>query len=136
MFWETTAGPQSITSVLVSPGDSVSVVIWQVSPGNWALKLSDDTNKQSFLTTTAYSGPGSSAEWLVETPRDSATCGQGEDPSSPGICEAIPFSSPITFSNLQVAGTVAQADDTVMQQNEASLTPTTLGPNGFSINYS
>lgn len=136
VFWGTNTGAQSITSVLVNPGDSVTVVIWQVSVGNWAIKLTDDTNKESFTTTTAYSGPGSSAEWLVETPTDTADCGQGEDPSSPGICQAIPFSSPITFSNVQVAGTVIQADDTVMQQNEASLTPTTLGPNGFSITYS
>jgi hypothetical protein len=87
------------------------------------------------LTTLQYTGPGSSAEWIVEAPTDQELCGQGEDPSSAGICELTPFSSPINFSNLEVTGTAGTATDLVMQQNEGSATPTVITSSSFAVSY-
>jgi Peptidase A4 family len=135
-FWDTTPGAATeITDVVVSPGDSITVTIWQTSGTAWALSLTDNTNGQKYSTTLQYTGPGSSAEWIVEAPTDPTLCGQGEDPSAAGICALTPFSAPITVSNLEVAGPVGSATDAVMEQNAGTATPSAISNDSFTVGY-
>jgi hypothetical protein len=68
----------------VSPGDRMSASIYETSATTgstrgfgrhgssseheWVIDISDTTRGWSFSTTQAYSGPGASAEWVVEAP--------------------------------------------------------------------
>ncbi len=72
-----TAGCSSVSSGnscgAVSPGDQISASISGTKGGTWAITLTDSTNlnvaKWSFREgSIAYTGPGSSAEWIVEAP--------------------------------------------------------------------
>jgi Peptidase A4 family len=75
----------SPTSDPVSPGDRMSGAIYETSSTTttttsygffrrttsehvWAITISDTTKGWSFTTDQGYSGPGSSAEWVVEAP--------------------------------------------------------------------
>ena len=53
----------------VAVGDSVTVSIFQMSPGWWALAVHDVTAKRSFLLAQPYAGPQASVEWVVEAPQ-------------------------------------------------------------------
>ncbi len=67
-WWEIL--PTSATSIdhPVSPGDHMQAAITEQSSGRWRLQLSDSTADWTFTKTLAYSGPGSSAEWIMESP--------------------------------------------------------------------
>lgn len=54
----------------VSPGDPISANITSAGGGNWTITLSDTATQRTwtFTKTLAYSGPGASAEWIVEAP--------------------------------------------------------------------
>jgi Peptidase A4 family len=70
----------------VSPGDRMSAAIYETSATTttttnhgffsrqtttehvWSIKIADTTKGWSFTTTQAYSGPGASAEWIMEAP--------------------------------------------------------------------
>jgi hypothetical protein len=61
---------QNISSLIVSPGDSVSVSINETSYDNWAINFKDNTNGQSSSTNLNYDSSLSSAEWIEEDPSD------------------------------------------------------------------
>lgn len=52
----------------VAPGDRMSASVSEVAPGTWSIALSDSTENWSFQQDFAYSGPGTSAEWIEEAP--------------------------------------------------------------------
>jgi len=56
----------------VEPGDSITVTIAKVSSTQWSITLTDNGQSghatQAFTTTQSYSGPGTSAEWILEAP--------------------------------------------------------------------
>ena len=56
-----------ITSV--SPGDHIQASVNENSPGTWTIAITDITSGQSFSQAFAYSGPGTSAEWVEEAPK-------------------------------------------------------------------
>jgi hypothetical protein len=71
----------SPTTYPVAPGDRMSASIWETSATTggggrhrgssehvWDIKISDTTKGWSFTTSQGYSGPGSSAEWILEAP--------------------------------------------------------------------
>jgi hypothetical protein len=65
-WWEILPAPETpIASVAVRPGDSITVTIAQGVP-LWSITLTNNTTGQSFTTNQAYSGPGTSAEWVHE----------------------------------------------------------------------
>ena len=76
-WWEILpAAETNITTVTVKAGDSITVTLWQVSSTSWQINLNDNTDGQSFTTSPEnYSGPGSSAEWIVEA---TTRCLQGQ----------------------------------------------------------
>ncbi len=59
---------QTISTVSVAPGDSLSASVSEVSPGQWTISLTNNTNGQSFTQTFAYASSRSSAEWIQEDP--------------------------------------------------------------------
>lgn len=52
----------------VEPGDAMTAAISQVRGFSWSITLGDATEGWSFTTTVTYTGPGASAEWIVEAP--------------------------------------------------------------------
>ena len=52
----------------VNPGDAMTAAISKGSGRNWTITLADSTEGWTFTTTVTYTGPGASAEWIVEAP--------------------------------------------------------------------
>ena len=68
-WWEILPAPETvIPSIAVTPGDSITVTIAKGSGSTWTITLQDANGNQSFTTQQSYSGPGTSAEWVVEAP--------------------------------------------------------------------
>jgi hypothetical protein len=67
-WWEMYPNPSvQITSVKISPGDSISANVTYNS-GAYTLQITDNTTRQSFTTTQTATAQRSSAEWIVEAP--------------------------------------------------------------------
>ncbi len=127
----------------MSEGDSVTVEIWQQSGTAWAISMDDTTNGQSWSAGSQYyAGPGSSAEWIVESPGILGQgCGvvvNGED----GQCPIAPYSPPVSFSNLLLAPAVVSTwyQITLAQGGAQVSTPSELSSSGsdvigFSVSY-
>jgi Peptidase A4 family len=130
-WWEILPSAETdITNVSVKAGDSVTVTLWQVSSGTWEINLTDNTDGESYTTPPeSYSGPGSSAEWIVEaTTRCTIRC------ETAGLA---PYSPAVAFSNLGMNGPeTSLEEDTMLQQGVVVATPTALTSQGFSVAYS
>ena len=135
-YWATNTNSDVITNVVVKAGDTVKVEIWKVTATSWAISLTDITNGETDTTVQSYSGPGSSAEWLLQTPIDKTLCGTGEDPSEAGVCQVQPFLSNIQFASLALAGTVGPVTEVAMQQDEGTVTPSAITNSSFSDSFS
>jgi hypothetical protein len=74
-WWEILPAAETpITSITVAPGDSITVSIAQVSGTTWKITLTDNGKaghaaQPPFTTTQTYTGPGTSAEWILEAPQ-------------------------------------------------------------------
>jgi Peptidase A4 family len=62
------AASQTISQITVSPGDSISASVVQVTPGQWTISITDLTDNQTYSTAVAYNSTNSSAEWIEEDP--------------------------------------------------------------------
>ena len=128
-WWEILPAPDTpISLAIVSPsaGDRMTVSISQQSVGLWSVRVSDDTKGQVFTISLSYSGPLTSAEWIVEAPADLGgnvlTLGQ--------------YSPTVVFTNLQYTGTATSSVDVSLIQSGAVVsTPSSLSANGFSVAY-
>lgn len=110
----------------VNGSDQVTVTIAQTSPGSWGVQLTDVTTGRTYSETDPYSGPATSAEWIVEAPTD-ATSGQVEN---------LGTFSPVTFGGLAVNPVAGDFSRVVMEQNGVTVsTPSSLGANGFGVAY-
>lgn len=58
----------TIPGMTVSPGDSVSSTITELSAGSWKISFSDQTANETFSLTVSYASSESSAEWIEEDP--------------------------------------------------------------------
>ena len=127
-WWEVLpAANQPITTVTVSPGDEVSVAIGQVSGTSWEIRLTDDTNGQSYAQDVNYTGPGTSAEWILEAPTDSQTRQQ---------LLLAPYTPAVDFSGFSATGESTSVSEVVMaQENQQVSTPCPLTPAGFTVAY-
>jgi Peptidase A4 family len=67
-WWEELPSAAERVDLPIRVGDSVSVSIFRMSPGWWALAVHDLTAKRSFLSAEPYAGPQTSVEWVVEAP--------------------------------------------------------------------
>lgn len=68
VWWEDLPSAAKRVNLPVRVGDSVTVSIFKMSPGWWALAIHDLTLRQSFLLAQPYAGPQTSVEWVVEAP--------------------------------------------------------------------
>jgi hypothetical protein len=68
-WWEDLPSAPQRVDLAVKVGDSVTVSIFKMSPGWWALAVHDLTANESFLLAQPYSGPQTSVEWVVEAPQ-------------------------------------------------------------------
>jgi hypothetical protein len=59
---------QPILSLTIHPGDSMSVSITEGAALQWTISVSDLTTGRNFTVVRTYRGPGTSAEWIQETP--------------------------------------------------------------------
>lgn len=73
-WWEVLPAPETVitttnggTPFVVQPGDKMAASI-QDNSGTWTLSLTDVTRQESYSTTVSYSGPMTSAEWILEAP--------------------------------------------------------------------
>ncbi len=129
-WWEilpATATP--ITSVPVSPGDKVTVTIWQVSGTTWEINLVDDTTGKGFFTPPEhYTGPGATAEWVVEATTE---C-RFQCRTAP----LAPYSPAVTFTDLGMAGPQKSLEEITMVQGFGTVsTPSAMTPEGFTVTY-
>src|SRR5581483_4101704 len=113
----------------VSPGDTVTVMLRQVSGGSWVIEVLDVTRNESFSTTQSYSGPGASAEWIVEA---------ATDLSSNQVVTVGPYFPPVTFTDLGWAG-IRNGGFLPIQLNQGSAVSAPSGLNAtqtaFSVGY-
>jgi hypothetical protein len=130
-WWEILpAESTTITDVTVEAGDEVTVSIDQVSGTTWNITLTDEKNLQAFSNEFVYTGPATSAEWIVEDP---AGYPSGYDHT------LYPFAdyTTTTFSNLGFTGTETGLTEVVMIQAMQLSTPSawTGLTTGFAVAY-
>jgi hypothetical protein len=65
-WWEILPAAETVVSS-VNPGDSITVTISKGTGSSWTISLTDNKGG-SFTRTETYTGPGASAEWVVEAP--------------------------------------------------------------------
>ena len=125
-WWEILPASETyINSVDIAAGDTVTVVIEQVNGTQWGITLTDNTNGQSFTTDQTYTGPASTAEWIVE-----ALTVNG------AVSTLAPYSPAVGFSNLGFIGSDTTLQEVVMMQGGAQVsTPSVLTTNGFDVAY-
>jgi len=72
-FYEVLPNPAvQITTMVVSPNDSISASINEVGSNEWTIQIIDSTSNTSFTTTISYDSSLSSAEWIEEDPSNSS----------------------------------------------------------------
>ena len=128
-----------VPQLTISPGDSVTVEIWQQSGTDWAVAMTDTTTGQSWsVGDQYYAGPGFSAEWIVEDP---GVPGEGCDVSGPnglGQCPMAPYSPPVTFSDLGLTPTAVTTwyELTLLQSGIDVSTSSAFSSGGtFTVSY-
>ncbi len=125
-WWEILpAASTTITSLDVSPGDSVTVSLQQLSAAEWAITVADNSTAHTFTTEQQYSGPQASAEWIVEAPLVNS-----------GEAVLAPYYPDVTFSSLSTSGPVNSADLFAMVQNGSQVaTPSLADASGVTVAY-
>ena len=110
----------------VSVADSITVTVRKLSGAVWQIALVDTTTRQGFSIDRPYSGPSTSAEWIVEAPS------LGNSIAPLGVF------TPVTFSGLHVQGVQMSLDQLFMVDggNNAISSPSALDPSGgFSVTH-
>ncbi len=59
---------QKIDTITISPGDTISAFVQQMSPGVWIINITDITTGQSFQTTENFYPDQTTAEAILERP--------------------------------------------------------------------
>lgn len=137
-WWTTSAQnfAEQAISKLVLAGDQISAAISSAgaSSSSWTITLSDTTQGWTFSIPVTYTGPGASAEWIMEAP----TVGGR-------IAPLAHYASPTTFdpgtANGASPGLVASEGGELVQGHgrNAQALSTPSGPDadvdGFNISY-
>ncbi len=126
-WWEILpAPPNYINSMTVSPGDSITVTIQQLSGFTWSIYISDANTGSHFLQQVNYYGPMASAEWIVEAPTFAGS-----------IVPLAAYYPPVVFTNTQAQASTVSINiaDVMVQNSTITAQPTPLTSNGFSVAY-
>lgn len=111
----------------VSVADSITVTVRKLSSAVWRIALVDTTTGQGFSIDRPYSGPSTSAEWIVEAP----SIGNSIAP--------LGVFTPVAFSRLHVEGVQMSLDRLFMVDggNTVISSPSALDPStGFVVTHS
>ncbi|MCJ8013747.1 G1 family endopeptidase [Paenibacillus sp. KQZ6P-2] len=100
-WWEILPDVMTLIPLTVKPGDRMSAVISKRKGSTWLITLRNTTQNWTFRTAKRYTGPQSSAEWIVEAPQVGAAISR------------MAHISAVTFTNCRLNGhnpkfTVAQ----------------------------
>jgi len=121
----------TIPGVSVSPGDSITASVTEISSSLWTIYLKDNTDNETFSQNVTYASTNSSAEWIEEEPSYASR-------------QLIPLDnfSTASFTNcLTTAGgnsenlnaSSSQPITLVTSSNTAEATPTIIGSDGASF---
>lgn len=136
-WWEILPVPSVTASVIVEPGDRVSVSIAQTLPGVWTITFKDLSHPaQSFTQTVPYTSTMDSAEWIEEAPVVIST---GNSPVSAGEA-ALPDLGTVNFDDASLNGKRAALSpgfemEMVNSSGEVIAVPSSPDPagNGFDV---
>lgn len=67
-WWEILPAAETVIDEPVAPGNQMAASIVNDGGGVWTITLQDVTAGWKFTTNQDYSGPGASAEWILEAP--------------------------------------------------------------------
>jgi hypothetical protein len=123
---------QPISDITVSPGDSITASIAEVSGEQWTITITDNTDEESSTITVTYSSSLSSAEWIEEDPSYSSR-------------RQIPFDNfnKASFTNasasangntVDLAESTAQPVTMVNNSGQTIAEPSAIGADGSSFN--
>jgi hypothetical protein len=135
-WWEVLpAAAQPVATLTVNSGDQVTVALWRLAPDQWGIEVTDDSTGVSYGLAPHYGGPASSAEWVVEAPTDSSACQDG-GPLTPGVCQLAPYSPPVSFTDLHIAGSATRITAESLEEGTSAVSvPSPLTTNGFVVAY-
>ena len=124
-WWEILPAAETpITTLTVVPGDTVTVTIEQVSGTTWQILLADETTEASFSTDQTYTGPGTSAEWIVEAPERG------------GEISTLAAYTTTMFDGLGMTGAQNVLTELIMVQDGFQVsTPSAFTASGFDVAY-
>jgi hypothetical protein len=128
-WWEILPAPPNDISIMsVSAGDEVTVTIWKVSGTTWEINLTDNTTGQAYTTPPEqYTGPGSSAEWVVEAATECTfRC---------HTAVLAPYSPPVAFSGIGMTGPnpTSLQEITMVQGPGSVAVPSAIASDGFTV---
>lgn len=130
-FWDILPSLANPISITVSPGDQVTVTIFKVASNLWAIALDDDTTGQLFRTEQTYTGPGTTADFVVEAPEQ-----VNKTTLATTLLPLASFSPATNFTNLQMVGdTTAIAALVLVEAGVQVATPSLKTPTGFAVGY-
>lgn len=129
-WWEILPAAETvIPNMTISPGDRMSASIQDLGGGTWMISITDLTSGNSFSTDQPYSGPQTSAEWILEAP------------SLGGAVTTLANYGTATFDPGTVNGIspnlVAQDGGVMIQHKVQVSTPSIpdVDSDGFSVRY-
>jgi Peptidase A4 family len=130
-WWEILPGAeQPITSMNVSVGDVMEVIITNTSGHTWLITVDDQTTGVYWHNTFQYNAPLASAEWIVEAPTQFM-----------GITTIMPY-TPVAFTHLSVTGPVKAKDAMWLKESGLRLSIPSWVPSipyllakGFEMEY-
>ncbi len=142
MAWWTTSAQgyaEQAISKPVAPGDAITATITKTGTTLWTISLADTTENWTFTTQVTYTGPGTSAEWIMEAPTISSGFGSTIAPISQ-------YGSPLTFDPGTVTvgtgspsapGLVASDGGELIQTNRVVSIPSVpdADADGFNMAY-
>lgn len=67
-WWEILPAPETIIPYPVRPKDRIFAKISKGKGNTWSILLKNITRRWTFKKTTSYTGPATSAEWILEAP--------------------------------------------------------------------
>jgi len=110
----------------ITPGDVMTASVRQTSPGTWLISIADTTSGATFTRTIAYSGPGTSAEWVEEAPT------VGSSQSSLADFGTVTFSS-LTVNGANAALVSSEGGEMLSSAGAVVALPSAPGPTGNSF---
>lgn len=75
-WWEILPAAETVIPFPVSPGDHMKASIVKLSNGKWCITLCNLSKSWTFRTLQRYTGPQTSAEWIMEAPQVGGIVGE------------------------------------------------------------